>query len=1398
MAETFRESTLTSLCLHTPHRIMGGPLSTLRAYRCAFASRLAGVFFALALLLLPAFAHAQDADRRVAPARTRRAATLTGQSVTPAATATVNFGQLARAEALRLTQTEMPPVRVRDNDEGRNEEMEEGFEPEGNVIAPRTSLQSILAQSIRPFAASPAPAQNFIGLDDIPMADSSYIVIPPDVSGAVGLTKVMQGSNNNYRILDKTTGAVLATLGTATFWGSVVAVSERASLTDPRMAYDPYNNRWIAAMQTFTSGAGKILVGVSQTSDPQGAWFLYSFNTAGTVDYPILGFNKNWISVSINKYNAAGSAFANGINLIMNYPLARTGTGSGTIVSLAANTGFCVAPALTYSTTTDTLYAVAHMSSAGGTYALDFITGTAAAPVYHQGGAIARTGGGWAQPSGNALPQSNPVAGVAACAPACKLEVQDSYVRSAPVFRGGFIYYAQTVGLPAAGLTHTAAQWTKITTPSGAFVDGGRLEDPTATATNGGKWYSTVHITANGAGDFMLAFSQFSSAQHPSAGYAVHLGADAAGSIRDAQIYKAGDDYYHKTFSTATGRNRWGDFSTAQVDPSDDTNMWALQEYAKARATTDDGNTGSNASKWGTWWARVAPSVSTFTINASAGANGSISPSGAVVVNSGANQSFTITPAANYHIVDVQVDGGSVGAVPSYTFTNVLANHTIAATFAIDQYSIIASAGANGSIAPAGNTVVNAGGAQAYTITPAANYHVADVLVDGISVGAVSTYNFTNVLASHTIAASFAINTFTITASAGANGSITPSGAVGVNATAAQGFTITPNANYHVLDVLVDGVSVGAVTTYNFTNVLANHTIAASFAINTFTITASAGANGSITPSGAVGVNATAAQGFTITPNANYHVLDVLVDGVSVGAVTTYNFTNVLANHTIAASFAINTFTITASAGANGSISPTGSVGVSAGANQGFTITPSANYHVLDVLVDGVSVGAVTTYNFTNVLANHTIAASFAINTFTITASAGANGSISPNGGTPVNAGGAQGYTITPNANYHVLDVLVDGVSVGAVTTYNFTNVLANHTIAASFAIDTYSITASANTGGTITPSGVVNVNAGGSQSFAIAPSTGYHVFDVIVDGSSVGVVANYGFTNVLANHTIVARFAINSYTLNVSIVGSGSVTKSPDQPTYDHGTAVTLTATPATGFAFSSWTGDAEVSTNPLPIVMNGNASYTATFADTAGPAVAVTAPNGGEILNIGAHANLAWSATDNLAVTAVDLFLSRAGAAGPYDSIATNQPNSGTYDWIVTGPATSSAVLKVVAHDAASNTGSDLSDAVFQLVSSLGVEDGPVLAFGLSSVVPNPSRGIAHVTFALPRAARVHVGVLDVQGREVLTLADGEFGAGRHQAQLSTGRGLSPGLYFVRMSVPGQTFVKRFAVMN
>lgn len=70
-----------------------------------------------------------------------------------------------------------------------------------------------------------------------------------------------------------------------------------------------------------------------------------------------------------------------------------------------------------------------------------------------------------------------------------------------------------------------------------------------------------------------------------------------------------------------------------------------------------------------------------YTITSSAGAGGTINPTGAVIVNSGGSQTFTITPNVGYAVSQVTVDSVNQGAITSYTFNNVTTNHTISATF---------------------------------------------------------------------------------------------------------------------------------------------------------------------------------------------------------------------------------------------------------------------------------------------------------------------------------------------------------------------------------------------------------------------------------------------------------------------------------------------------------------------------------------------------------------------------------------------------------------------------------------------------------------------------------------------------------------------------------------------
>ena len=100
--------------------------------------------------------------------------------------------------------------------------------------------------------------------------------------------------------------------------------------------------------------------------------------------------------------------------------------------------------------------------------------------------------------------------------------------------------------------------------------------------------------------------------------------------------------------------------------------------------------------------------------------------------------------------------GVPMGAVSSYTFTNVNANHTIQASFALSgQYTINTIAGSHGSISPPGPVSIAPAGTQSFSIQPDSGYTVDRVLVDGVSVGAVSSYLFTNVNADHTIEAQF-------------------------------------------------------------------------------------------------------------------------------------------------------------------------------------------------------------------------------------------------------------------------------------------------------------------------------------------------------------------------------------------------------------------------------------------------------------------------------------------------------------------------------------------------------------------------------------------------------------------------------------------------------------------
>ena len=198
-------------------------------------------------------------------------------------------------------------------------------------------------------------------------------------------------------------------------------------------------------------------------------------------------------------------------------------------------------------------------------------------------------------------------------------------------------------------------------------------------------------------------------------------------------------------------------------------------------------------------------------------------------------------------------------------------------------------------------------------------------------------------------------------------------------------------------------------------------------------------------------------ENFAFTPDTGYSVADVMVNGtIDEGPVTSLSLT-ITGDTTVDVNFAINTYTITVTQGANGNIAP-GTTVVNYGGSQTFSIAPATGYHIVDVQVDDVSQGPVSSYTFSDVTADGSITASFAINTYTIAVTQSANGVINP-GTSTVNYGDTPTFAIAPNANYHISSITANGIAVAVTSpsgqTYQFSSVSTDGSLTATFASNT-------------------------------------------------------------------------------------------------------------------------------------------------------------------------------------------------------------------------------------------------------------------------------------------------------------------------------------------------------
>ena len=406
-------------------------------------------------------------------------------------------------------------------------------------------------------------------------------------------------------------------------------------------------------------------------------------------------------------------------------------------------------------------------------------------------------------------------------------------------------------------------------------------------------------------------------------------------------------------------------------------------------------------------------------VTASAGEGGTITPAGQTLVKKGTSKTFDIAPAQGYEIANVTVDGTDLGPISYYTFQRVGVDHTISATFqkaqpSGDTVTLTTTASDGGTVAPAGQTTYVSGQAVDVTFTPDQGYQLASVKVNGRTASVTGNVLTLTMDQSYAVSAvfekipdvptvmfendfesvtgdSFPFHGWTLKG-------VNPNGytwkqytyynwkSLGNDTKHAyisddwnggpqDEWLISPSVN---LSGTRDGVLYFdyAYGIYGIKN-------------KTFTATVEASTDGgqTWTPIWNFQDSYTGQEtsGYALAGSAEVKVpAQYAVDGVQ------FAFRYVNTTHDTAPLAVDNVklmavedgpvaqkYTITATAGEGGSITPAGEVSVKEGASQTFTITASEGYAIADVLVDGQSVGAVDSYTFENVTANHTIAALF-------------------------------------------------------------------------------------------------------------------------------------------------------------------------------------------------------------------------------------------------------------------------------------------------------------------------------------------------------------------------------------------------------------------------------------
>ena len=581
-------------------------------------------------------------------------------------------------------------------------------------------------------------------------------------------------------------------------------------------------------------------------------------------------------------------------------------------------------------------------------------------------------------------------------------------------------------------------------------------------------------------------------------------------------------------------------------------------------------------------------SKASFAVNFSSGTNGSlIGTTSQTVAPLGNSTAITAVPDTNYKLNGWT--GDYTGTANPLTISNVVKDMSVTANFTLKTYTVSFVPGTSGGSIGGTATQTIQHGSSCTEVNPVANtgYHFTGWTGD--YVGSDDPLTISNVTKAMTITANFAINQYTLTYSAGTGGTLTGTSPQTVNH-GSNGSPVTAAAStgYHFIS-WSDGVVTASRTD---TNITAGKTVTANFAINQYTLTYNAGTGGTLTGTSPQTVNH-GANGTVVTAAAitGYHFIS-WSDGVVTASRTD---TNVTAGKSVTANFAINQYTLTYSAGTGGTLTGTSPQTVNHGSNGSpVTAAASTGYHFIS-WSDGVVTASRTD---TNVTAGKTVTANFAINQYTLTYNVGTGGVIDGTSPQTVNHGSNGSAVVAAASTGYHFTGWSDGVATESRTD---TNIIAGKTVTANFAINQYTLTYNAGTGGTLIGTSPQTVNHGANGSpVAAAIGTGYHF-----TGWSDGVAtASRTDTNVTAGKTVTANFARNTATLIVGKSGNGSAgfTDPGTVNPVNTATAIPITAVADANNHFVNWTVNSGSATIANPnssettVTLNGGHESTAT----------------------------------------------------------------------------------------------------------------------------------------------------------------------------------------------------------